>query len=210
MAPVRFRAAEERDAAEVALLHADSWRRHYRGAYADAFLDGDVVADRRAVWSARLADPAPDVAAIAAATIVAEDDRGLAGFVHVVLDEDPRWGSLVDNLHVAHTHRRAGIGTALMSRAVAAIGERAASPAMYLWVLEQNTAAQEFYRSIGGTCVEKVKVGPPGGDPARLNGSPDKLRMAWPDAVGSTSAGSDATRSDATTSDATTSASATG
>jgi hypothetical protein len=28
-------------------LHADSWRRHYRGAYADAFLDGDVLADRR-------------------------------------------------------------------------------------------------------------------------------------------------------------------
>ncbi|MFI1092223.1 GNAT family N-acetyltransferase [Streptomyces sp. NPDC020917] len=188
MAPVRFRAADERDAAEVALLHADSWRRHYRGAYADAFLDGDVVADRRAVWSARLAATGPDAATTAVATILAEDDRGLAGFVHVVLDEDPRWGSLVDNLHVAHTHRRAGIGTALMARAVAAIGERAASPAMYLWVLEQNTSAQEFYRVIGGTCVETVEVGPPGGDPARLNGSPNKLRMAWPDAATSSAA----------------------
>jgi hypothetical protein len=45
-----FRAARPDDAEKVALLHADSWRRHYRGAYADSFLDSDVVADRRSVW----------------------------------------------------------------------------------------------------------------------------------------------------------------
>jgi hypothetical protein len=28
-----------------------------------------------------------------------------AGFVHVVFDEDDRWGSLIDNLHVAHDLR---------------------------------------------------------------------------------------------------------
>jgi ribosomal protein S18 acetylase RimI-like enzyme len=181
MASVRIRAAGEQDAEAVARLHADSWRRHYRGAYTDAYLDGDVVADRRAVWSVRLAaaDPA------AAATFLAEDDRGLAGFVHVVLDDDARWGSLVDNLHVAHTHRRAGIGTALMSHAAAAVTERAEHPSLYLWVLEQNTSAQEFYRALGGRCVETVKVGPPGGDPSRLNGTPNKLRMAWPDAAAS-------------------------
>ncbi|EPJ42628.1 hypothetical protein STAFG_0002 [Streptomyces afghaniensis 772] len=32
---------------------------------------------------------------------------------------------------------------------------------MYLWVLEQNTAAQEFYRALGCTCVEKALVPPP-------------------------------------------------
>ena len=40
---LRFRSAEAGDAAAVAGLHADSWRRHYRGAFSDAFLDGDVV-----------------------------------------------------------------------------------------------------------------------------------------------------------------------
>lgn len=182
MAGVRLRAADERDAAEVARLHAESWRRHYRGAYADAYLDGDVVADRLAVWSARLAPASPSPSA-AAATIVAEDDAGLAGFVHVVLDDDARWGSLVDNLHVAHTHRRAGVGTALMARAISAIAERAAGPSMYLWVLEQNIQAQEFYRALGGVRVETVKVGPPGGDPSRLQGAPNKLRIAWSDAT---------------------------
>ncbi|MBY8879771.1 GNAT family N-acetyltransferase [Actinacidiphila acidipaludis] len=176
MTPVRLRAAGERDAAAVARLHADSWRRHYRGAYSDAFLDGDVVADREAVWGGRLAAPGP-----AAVTVVAEDDGALAGFVHVVLDDDERWGSLVDNLHVAHTHRRAGIGRTLMGRAVEVVAERARRPAMYLWVLEQNTSAQHFYRAIGGTCAGTAPVGAPGGDPARLHGTPVKLRMSWPD-----------------------------
>jgi hypothetical protein len=53
---------------------------------------------------------------------------------------------------------------------------------MYLWVLEQNAAAQEFYRALGGTCVEEAPVSPPGGVASRLAGSPAKLRFTWPDA----------------------------
>jgi hypothetical protein len=34
-----------------------------------------------------------------------------------------------------------------------------------------------------GIAVERVPVEPPGGVPAWLNGSPDKLRIAWPDAT---------------------------
>lgn len=172
---LRFRAAGPDDAMQVAQLHAESWRRHYRGAYADSFLDGDVIADRRSVWSARLASQA------GSATVVAEDRTGLVGFVHAVFDEDDRWGSLLDNLHVAHGHQRGGVGTALLTRAAAAIAEQATRRAMYLWVLEQNTAAQRFYRALGGRRVERAPVPPPGGVPARLNGSPGCLRIAWPD-----------------------------
>jgi GNAT superfamily N-acetyltransferase len=175
-AAVRFRAAHAGDAEQVAALHAASWRRHYRGAYADSYLDGDVLADRRAVWSARLAEPAGSV------TVLAEDGDGLAGFVHVVLDEDAEWGSLVDNLHVALPHQRSGVGTALLARAARGILEAAAGPATYLWVLEQNTAAQRFYLARGGACVEKALVPPPGGVPSRLNGAPAMLRVTWPDA----------------------------
>jgi hypothetical protein len=49
MTSLRFRAAGSDDAGKIALLHADSWRRNFRGAYADSFLDGDVVTDRRSV-----------------------------------------------------------------------------------------------------------------------------------------------------------------
>jgi ribosomal protein S18 acetylase RimI-like enzyme len=174
---LRLRAAGPADAEQVALLHADSWRRFYRGAYADSFLDGDVVADRRDVWSSRLAVPG------SSATILAEDDTGLVGFVHIVLDEDPRWGSLVDNLHVTRNRQRSGIGRALLARAAHTVAQRASDPSMYLWVLEQNTAAQRFYRACGGTYVERRPVSPPGGVPSRLAGSPNMLRYAWPDAT---------------------------
>lgn len=172
----RLRPAGPGDADNVALLHADSWRRHYRGAYADAYLDGDIESDRRAVWSARLA-----AADAGTATILAEDDGRLVGFVHVVMDSDERWGSLLDNLHVAYDRQRGGLGTALIRAGATAVAERAASNAMYLWVLAQNTAAQQFYQALGGRCVERAAVPAPGGVPGRLNGSPRCFRMAWPD-----------------------------
>jgi ribosomal protein S18 acetylase RimI-like enzyme len=175
MTSLRFRSADATDADRVALLHAASWRRHYRGAYADSFLDGDLEADRRAVWSSRLAAPT------GTQTVLAEHDGRLVGFVHVVFDDDTSWGSLVDNLHVARDQQRRGIGTRLLACAARAVEERATGNAMYLWVLQQNTAAQQFYRASGATCVETATVSAPGGDPARLNGTPRKLRMAWPD-----------------------------
>jgi GNAT superfamily N-acetyltransferase len=168
---MRFRPATAEDAAPIASLHADSWRRYYRGAYSDAFLDGDVTADRRTVWSARLAGRT------AGDTILAECDGRLVGFVHVVPDEDPRWGSLVDNLHVAHDQHRRGVGTRLLRHAATVAGR---GP-MHLWVLEQNSAARTFYTALGAACVETAMVSPPGGEPSRLNGTPRKLRMAWPD-----------------------------
>ena len=33
---VQYREATELDSRAIAALHADSWRRHYRGAYADS------------------------------------------------------------------------------------------------------------------------------------------------------------------------------
>lgn len=114
--------------------------------------------------------------------MLAEDSVGLAGFVHVVLDEDAQWGSLIDNLHVVHRLQRTGIGTALLASAAQGILNRATQRRAYLWVLEQNTAAQQFYRARGGRYVEKAPVPPPGGVRSRLNGSPFGLRIAWPDA----------------------------
>ncbi|HYH29624.1 MAG TPA: GNAT family N-acetyltransferase [Pseudonocardia sp.] len=173
---VRCRPAHAHDAEQVATLHAASWRRHYRGAYAASYLDGDVFADRLAVWSGRLAEPTGSI------TVLAEDDGGLAGFVHVILDEDVEWGSLIENLHVALPYHRTGIGTTLLACAARGIIECATNSATYLWVLKQNTAAQQFYRARGGACVEEAPVSPPGGVSSRLDGAPTMFRIAWPDA----------------------------
>jgi ribosomal protein S18 acetylase RimI-like enzyme len=172
----QFRLAGPADAVAVANLHADSWRRHYRGAYSDAFLDGDVVADRLAVWTDRLREPNSR-----RCTILAEDGS-LVGFAHTVFDDDPTWGALLDNLHVADGHKRRGIGARLLALTAEAVIERPERTGLYLWVLEQNVDAQAFYRARGGRCAGRGLVSPPGGITSRLAaGSPAKLRYAWPE-----------------------------
>ncbi|MBW8805041.1 MAG: GNAT family N-acetyltransferase [Catenulisporales bacterium] len=171
----KIRTATPADAATVARLHAVSWRRHYRGAYADAYLDGDVVSDRLAVWTRRLADPEGTL------TLLAEDATEALGFVHIVFDDDSTWGSLIDNLHITPDHQRTGVGRSLLTLAAQAATRQATHPGLYLWVLEQNDAAQHFYRAMGGNIVEKATVSDPGGVPGRLVGEPVKLRCAWPD-----------------------------
>ena len=165
-----YRPATAPDSDAIGRLHADSWQRNYRGAFSDAFLDGDVLTDRLTVWGERLRTPTPD-----RRTIVAEDDGDVVGFVHIVFGDDPTWGALVDNLHVSHSLKRRGVGRQLMSGAGSAVREQTPSTGLYLWVLEQNTAAQGFYESIGGTRVERGFGSPPGG------GRPPRLRYSWAD-----------------------------
>ena len=95
---VEYREATTTDLEGIAGLHADSWRRHYRGAYLDSFLDGDVVADRRAVWANRLSRPRSDQC-----TVVAHADGAVQGFAHLIFDVDPRWGARLTTCTCATT-----------------------------------------------------------------------------------------------------------
>jgi GNAT superfamily N-acetyltransferase len=174
VAQATFRSAGPADAGAVARLHADSWRRHYRGAYSDCFLDGDVVEDRLVVWTKRLSDPDAE-----ARTILAELGGELVGFAHTVFDEDAIWGALIDNLHVVFGLKRSGIGSRLLMIVAEDVLDRSPSSGMYLWVLEQNADAQAFYSRRGGVCAGRKEVSPPGGDPSRLTGRPFCLRYAW-------------------------------
>ena len=165
-----YRAATADDVAPIAALHADSWRRAYRGIYSDEFLDNDVFDERRAEWSERFARPSAKQR-----TTVAEVDGELVGFVHTILDDHPKWGALLDNLHVRYGQKRSGIGTRLMSASARTVVDDAPGSGLYLWVLEQNATAQSFYDTRGGTSVESSTVTAPGGTTVRT------LRYVWPD-----------------------------
>ena len=189
---MEVRDATSSDAAAVAALHAESWRHNYRGAYSDSFLDGDVLSDREAVWSQRLSaeeDRAATRSHPATATLVAHrpgSTTTLVGFAHVAFDVDPTWGALLDNLHVAHELKRSGVGTRLMAEVAGVVVDHSSrhrrSPALHLYVLEQNTAAQAFYQARGGRFVESSFVSAPGGVASRLNGTPKRHLYAWDDA----------------------------
>lgn len=174
VADLQFRLAGPSDAEALAALHADSWRRHYRGAFSDAFLDGDVDADRLVVWTKRLHEPD-----YAGQTIVAEVGDRLVAFAHTVFEDDPRCGALLDNLHVVAGQKRRGIGSRLLALTARVVLQR--DTGLYLWVLEQNVDARAFYEARGGRCVERAPVPPPSGVASRLNGSPVGLRYAWAD-----------------------------
>ena len=172
---VEIRLTQAADARVIAKLHADSWRRHYRGAYSDRYLDGDLDADRLAVWTERLNSPGSSF------TLLAEHRHQPIGFAHVILDADATWGSLVDNLHVARTVQRSGVGTLLLDRLARIVIQRRPGSGIYLWVLEPNEPGQAFYRARGGTLRDRQFSEPPAGDPRNLNGTPRKIRVAWPD-----------------------------
>ena len=156
---VQYLHATEHDADSIAALHADSWRRHYRGAYLDSYLDGDVLTNRQVVWRTRLAQPTTSHF-----TVVARRGDEVLGFAHTVVDEDPQWGSLLENLHVMSELKRTGLGTHLLSQAAQNLLRLRPDGSLHLWVLDQNTAAQAFYDARGGRRVETELRGPfPGG-----------------------------------------------
>ena len=139
-----YRRATPCDAEAIASLHARSWRENYRGAFHDAFLDGDLPGERLRVWSERLEHPAGNQL-----VQLAVDGRQLVGFVCAYGAHDPRWGSLVDNLHVSHDSKRNGVGSSLMRQAGAWLAPRYPGLGVYLFVLEANAPARRFYERLG-------------------------------------------------------------
>ncbi|MEY2468879.1 MAG: hypothetical protein QOF21_1577 [Actinomycetota bacterium] len=166
-----LRPATSSDIAAIAALHVDSWRRNYRGALSDAFLDGPIEEDRLSLWTGRLAVPHDG----ASTTVAVGEDGALVGLVHTIFDVDERDGALLENLHVVHALKRSGIGTQLMAAAAGASLAHAPNLGMYLTVLEQNTSAQAFYEARGGTRVGAEPWYAPDG------GTTTVFRYAWAD-----------------------------
>ena len=180
-----YRRALGTDAERIALLHADSWRRTYRGSYRDDFLDDEVVTNRLEVWRNRLAQQREDQF-----VYLADTDSRLLGFICVFGNEDPKWGSLIDNLHVSYESKRGGIGTLLMRSAAIWLEEHYRDTGVYLWHLEANQTARCFYERLGAVHAETKQMDNPGGGssrswrvvwvrPKELRLRADALTLAW-------------------------------
>ena len=85
-------------------------------------------------------------------------------------------GALLENLHVLHELKGQGIGTHLMAASARAALDSRPGAGLYLWVLDQNAAAQAFYAARGGVEAGREVRGPfPGG------GTALGRRIVWPD-----------------------------
>lgn len=166
---MNLRKANKIDARAIAMIHTASWRDAYRPFLDAAYLAGPVEEDRLNLWIKRFSndDVSWDVT-------VAETDGALLGFVCTFGDVDPKWGSLLDNLHVLPHLKRSGIGTQLFRAAASWVVKRYPSQGMHLWVFEGNEEARTFYSRMGGTSVERAVNSTHGG-------SPPSLRYYWPE-----------------------------
>ena len=164
------RAATAADAAAIAALHAASWRDAYRGALRDAYLDGEADAERLRVWTDRLGSPAANQYVV----VALDEAAALVGFACAYGEDDARWGTQVDNLHVRRDQRGKGTGRRLLADVAAWCTRTFTSSGLYLWVLEQNAPARAFYERLGGNAEDTSTWDPPGGGTVLLR------RYAWP------------------------------
>lgn len=150
---LHLREAAPEDGPAVAALHIASWRSAYRGMLSDSFLDGPIEAERGALWERRFTEPLDPAQIVILAE--AERDRGpLLGFACILVDQDPVWGSLVDNLHVHPEHKGRRVGRHLIARAAARVTGEAAARPIHLFVLDANLKARAAYESWGGRASE--------------------------------------------------------
>lgn len=141
---MHIRPMQAGDAIAVAELHTASWRDVYRGMLPDDYLANSVEIDLHERWTKIDIQPDDHV-------LVAEDD-GITGFIAVWVRPDP----FIDNLHVHPAMRSMQIGKKLMQTAaerLMANGHRS----VYLWVLEKNTRARDFYERLGGQVTERIE-----------------------------------------------------
>lgn len=179
---IAIRAATAADADAIARLHAESWRSAYRGMLSDAYLNGDVMAERTAFWRRELGPPAANLH-----VVVAEEDGSLAGFVSIYGGHDERWGTRIEAVHVSPARKGRGIGARMMAEAGGWCARAHPGLGVYLHVLEPNAAARRFYERIGGHVAER------GVWKALDGGEVPELRIVWTDgaalAAGAASAG---------------------
>lgn len=171
------RPATRSDAVGIANLHADSWRKAYRGILRDDFLDGPAIQDRRRLWESRLShSPTPAVQFVA----LIEHGEELKAFVCVLLDADPYWGAVLDNLHVSTSAQGEGLGRRLMAEAAGWVRHHRPHSRLHLWVYEKNVAARRFYEHLGGVMTEQRAKAAPDGSQIQA------VRYVWEDLVGLT------------------------
>jgi GNAT superfamily N-acetyltransferase len=148
---IKLREAKFTDYTAIAKLHADSWRQNYRGILSDNYLDNEVEKDRLDTWYERFKYPGENQV-----VTIADLDETIAGFCCVYLNDDPVFGSLIDNFHVAKNLQKSGIGKMLFREAAKNVYDKADTRKMYLWVFESNKKARIVYEHLGGTCFETI------------------------------------------------------
>ena len=172
---MNLRLAQPGDAAAIAALHTASWRQSYQGMLTAQYLEKDIVSDRLKVWESRFQNPKPGQYVVIADDQHAKPHDRMIGFACAFGEDDPKWGTLLDNLHVVRGLKRHGIGTQLMANVAQWCAATYPGRPLYLFVFDRNFVARKFYERLGAVEIETVRWDALDGTIANL------LRYAWTD-----------------------------
>ena len=141
---VNIREARLDDLANIAALHAQSWRENYNQVLSADYLNDKVFLEREAVWTARINQPQSNQL-----VLIAELDGAFGGFICVLGANHPQYGTIIDNLHVKSASKGQGTGSRLLAAAASWSMANYSGHDLYLEVLECNSKAIGFYQAKG-------------------------------------------------------------
>lgn len=142
------------DARRIAEIHVETWRAADPGQIPGSVLDGLDIGQREIFWSNHLVTRP-------LAVWVAECEGGLTGFCDFIPSRDkdshPNETGEIAEIYVHPHFSRQGAGLALCHRALKQ-ARLQRYRAVTLWVLSSNTAARNFYESVGFRLDGTVKI----------------------------------------------------
>ena len=141
---LNIRPAKLSDLSNIATLHAQSWRENYYPVLAEEYLASNIFAEREAVWQAGLSSPKPNQL-----VLVAEIDGDFCGFICAFGENHPKFGTIIDNLHVKAGSKGQGTGSHLLAATARWADKNYQQHDLYLEVLECNPKAMGFYQAKG-------------------------------------------------------------
>jgi GNAT superfamily N-acetyltransferase len=168
---IALRPAQPGDAAGIARVHVDAWRRAYENIVPRAMLDGVTYEKRLPCWQMLLEDHAEALPTLVA---VEEPSSTIVGFATISpgraqLDEID---AELHMIFVAPAYQRRDIGRRLF-QAAADLLRQASDRSMLAWLIDQPQAAG-FFDALGGQRQ--------GATPLDAFGrSLDQLLYLWPD-----------------------------
>jgi ribosomal protein S18 acetylase RimI-like enzyme len=154
----QVRTAQFDDFSTIARLHTTSWQTAYVGMLDETYLQHHASTERQAYWQDRFQNPPANQQ-----VLMAEVAGEACGFVCAFWQDDPHFGTLIDNLHVLPAYKGQGIGIQLLRFIFREIEKRFSEEKSYLWVLRDNVAAQQFYEKCGAQKAELAWHEMPGG-----------------------------------------------
>lgn len=160
------------DAERLAAMHAASWQHTYPGMLPAAYLRDQAFPERLAAWRARMHNGADGPVEVTLAMV----DGEAAGFACLLPEAEPRFGIYLDNLHVLPAFHGQGLGKRLLAHCAQRVAAHWPGRPLFLYVLEANTQAREFYQRLGGEESEAFEDDFHGPDLRVM-----VRRVTWPD-----------------------------